>query len=165
MRNEIVNLGVKTLIGITVRTKNKDEMNPETGKIGPLVNTYWKDQIASKFIGRKSPAITYAAYAEYESDGNGDYTFFIGEEVKSLDEQDQSEFASLIIPSGSYQKFTTEKGKIPDIIMESWMNIWQMRPEDLGGKRNYIVNYEVYDQRVEDPSNAVIDIFIGIEKL
>ncbi len=38
-----------------------------------------------------------------------------------------------------------------------------MRTDNLGGKRKYIADFEVYDQRAANPNQAVIDIYIGIE--
>ena len=43
--------------------------------------------------------------------------------------------------------------------------IWQMGPSDWPGKRSYIADFEVYDDRAADPSNAVVDIFIGLEQI
>ena len=33
----------------------------------------------------------------------------------------------------------------------------------LSGKRKYIADFEVYDERASDPNNTVIDIYIGTE--
>ncbi len=38
-----------------------------------------------------------------------------------------------------------------------------MSEEVLGGKRNYIADFEVYDQRASDVNHAVVDIYIGIK--
>jgi len=37
-----------------------------------------------------------------------------------------------------------------------------MTAEDFGGKRAYQADFEVYDQRAQDPKNTSLDIFIGI---
>lgn len=34
--------------------------------------------------------------------------------------------------------------------------------KNFGGKRKYIADFEIYDQRAADPNNAVIDIYIGM---
>lgn len=163
MKKEKITLGDLTLVGLTVRTNNKNEINPEVSRIGALAGSYWGDQVANAFNDRVNAGVTYAVYTEYESDENGEYTYFIGEEVKSLDNQDQSKFKSLLIPSSNYQKFTTGPGKMPDIIIASWQEIWQMSKEDFGGKRKYLADFEIYDQRASDPNNSEVDIYIGIE--
>jgi len=163
MKKERVEFEGLTLIGLTVRTHNKNETNPETSKIGAIAGSYWGNQIANGFKDRVNPGVTYAVYTEFESDETGEYTYFIGEEIKSPDKQDQSKFTPLVIPAGAYQKFTTEPGKMPDIVIASWQKILQMRQEELGGQRKYLADFEIYDQRASNPNNSVIDIYIGIE--
>ena len=38
-----------------------------------------------------------------------------------------------------------------------------MQPKDFGGKRKYIADFEIYDQRASETEKAIIDIYIGIE--
>jgi len=164
MEKEKVKLDSIALIGVTTRTNNKNEMIPGKSKIGALAGNYWSSKLADEFKARSDPYVTYAVYTEYESDEHGDYTYFIGEKVKSLDSQNHSKFKPLIVPKGTYQKFTTKSGKMPDIVIASWQEIWKMTQDDFGGKRNYIADFEVYDKRSSDPNNMVIDIYIGIEE-
>lgn len=163
MQKEKVQLGDIKLIGLSVRTNNKNETNPETSKIGALAGAYWSKQIANEFKERVKPGITYSVYTEYESDEHGEYTYFIGEQVSSHENQDQVQFKSLIIPASTYQKFTVGSGKMPDIVIASWMQIWQMNESELGGKRKYIADFEIYDERASNFEQAVIDIYIGIK--
>jgi len=44
-----------------------------------------------------------------------------------------------------------------------WQNIWKMNVADLGGIRAYIADFEVYDERSQNPEQAVLDIYIGIQ--
>jgi predicted transcriptional regulator YdeE len=139
-------------------------MNPETSQIGKLFGLYFGQQMANQFKDRVSPGVTYSVYTEYESDEHGEYTYFLGEAVTSLKRQDQSTFDSLLVPPSTYQKFTTPPGKIPDIVIASWQDIWKMKEADLDGKRAYTADFEVYDERAHDPQNAVVDIYIGLKK-
>lgn len=148
------------LAGLTVRTNNKNEMNPSSGKIGLLVQQYWNDGVAARISNRTNPGLTYTAYTDYESNEHGDYTFFVGEAVES--DVPQPGFRILVIPEGSFQKFTTEAGKMPDNIIQAWQAIWAMNAKQLGGKRNYIADFEVYDRRAMDINNGIIDICIGV---
>ena len=52
---------------------------------------------------------------------------------------------------------------LPNIVIDSWKKIWTMEEKDLGGKRSYIADFEVYDQRAADSSHAIVDIYIGVE--
>lgn len=163
MKRTEVKLDSLSLIGLITRTNNKNEMNPEKSKIAKLAGYYWNNQIANEFKDRTHSGVTYSVYTEYENDEKGEYTYFIGERVNALDKQDQSKFKPLVIPAGKYQKFTTESGKIPEMVIASWQKIWRMSEKDLGGKRNYIADFEVYDQRANDVNHAVVDIYIGIK--
>jgi len=163
MKKKKTELQALTLVGLTARTNNKNEMSPETSKIGSLAGSYWGKQIANDIKHRVKPGVTYAVYTEFESDENGDYTYFIGEVVDSTENQDLSQFKTLTIPQSHYQKFTTESGKMPDVVISSWQRIWAMKESDFGGKRKYIADFEVYDERASDPNNTVVDIYIGVE--
>lgn len=161
MKHEKTDYHKIILAGLTARTNNKNEMNPVTGKIGPLVQKYWNEKIANRILNRVNPGLTYIVYTDYESNEHADYTFFIGEIV--LSDAPQSDFRILTIPAGKFQKFTTDAGKMPDNIIQTWQAIWAMDEKQLSGKRNYIADFEVYDHRALDPNNAIVDIYIGIE--
>lgn len=161
MQQTKMTLSSLKLIGITARTNNKSEFNPETAKIGKLSSMYWSQQIANQFKHRVNPGVTYCVYTEYETDEHSDYTYFIGEQVGSL--EDQSKFQTLIIPAGPYQKFTTDPGKMPQVIIAAWQDIWQMKEKDFGGKRSYRADFELYDERAGDPNHSVVDVYIGIK--
>ncbi len=150
------------LIGVTARTNNQNEMNPQTAKIGPLAGRYWGQNLAGSLLNRKTPGVTFSVYTDYASNEHGDYTYFIGEEVTSFDDVPAG-FETLTIPAAAYQKFTTSTGKLPDIIIQAWMHIWQMSKDQLGGQRAYLADFEKYDQRASDPANAAADIYIGLQ--
>jgi len=162
MQKEITKLNDLLLVGVFVRTNNKNEMDPETSKIKNVFATYFGNQVAENFKNRKNPGVFYSVYTEYESDEHGDYTYFLGEEVNSLENQN-AEFKTITIPAGSYQKFTTEPGKMPDVVINAWQAIWKMTEKDFGGKRKYAADFEIYDQRAMNPSAAVVDVYIGLQ--
>jgi len=149
------------LVGIHVRTSNKSEMNPSEAKISQTVKRYFSENIASQIISRKNPGVNFCAYTEYESDCTGKYTFFIGEEVSDISDIPE-DFKCITVPKGNYIKFTSPSGEMPNVVIELWQKIWQLNPEELGGKRRYAVDFEIYDKRAADPKNTVIDVFIGV---
>ena len=161
MKKELSNKSEIKLIGLTARTNNKNEMNPATAKIGELAGRFWGQNVAAQILNRKNPGVTHSVYTEYDSDEHGDYTYFVGEEVSSF-ENIPSGLEKLTIPEAKYQKFTTEAGKMPEVVINAWQKIWKMSSEDFGGKRAYQADFELYDQRASDPANTVLDIYIGI---
>lgn len=162
MERTIVNQNDKKLVGITVRTNNRSETNPLEGKIFPCIQKYFHQNLAAAIQHRLYPGTTYCVYTEYESDHTGDYTYFIGEEVSSFADM-PSDLKALTIPAQKYVKFTNGPGAMPDVVREPWFKIWQMTPKDFGGKRNYLADFEVYDERASNHQNIVLDIFIGID--
>lgn len=161
MKRELVNKPEIKLMGLSVRTNNQNEMNPQTARIRPLVDKFYRENIAAKIPERKHPGVTLVAYTDYDSDEFGNYSYYIGEETLSLDKVPEG-LKTLTIPKSHYQKFTTPTGIIPEVIISAWQKIWQMTAVELGGKRAYGVDLEVYDQRAKDPHNAIVDIFINI---
>ena len=161
MKKTLVKKSEIKLVGMSLRTNNKNEMNPETSKIAGLAGKFWSEQLAEKIMNRKNGGVTFSVYTEFDSDEHGDYTYFIGEEVDSF-ENIPAAFCQLIIAPTTYQKFTTEPGKMPEVVINAWQQIWQMTANDLDGRRIYQADFEVYDQRAHDPMNTIVDIYIGI---
>ncbi len=150
------------LIGIQVRTNNKNEIDPMTGKIFPIVKRFFQEQLFDKIPHRTKPGTTFCCYTAYESNHTGDYTYFIGEEVSTLADV-PADFNTLIIPAQTYAKFTTGPAPMPDVVRNAWFSIWQMTDADFGGKRRYATDFEIYDERANDHQNIVMDLFIGVE--
>ncbi len=149
------------LVGIKVRTKNADEINHEAAKISPMVNRYFAENLASKISNRTKPGVNYIVYCEYESNYTGYYTCIIAEEVSSLESLSDN-FVSYIIPTQKYLQFISDPGKMPDIVIQSWQEIWQM--QEIEKIRNYKSDFEIYDFTKEfDPSNAKAKILIGVK--
>ena len=107
MQKQEIALPTLTLVGLTARTNNKNEMNPGKSIISALVGTYWDKQLATQIKHRVNPGITYSVYTEYDSGEHGDYSYYVGELVDSLVDQDLSQFKPLTIAKNTYQKFTT----------------------------------------------------------
>lgn len=161
MKKELIQKPEIKLMGISTRTNNKNELTKDA-KIPQMWMRYLSENISSMIPNRKNPGVTFSVYTDYENNENGEYTYFLGEEVDSLDNEPKS-LKQLIIPKSTYQKFTTSTGKIPDVVIQAWQQIWKMSPKELGGKRLYQSDFEIYDERSHNPENAVADILIGIE--
>ncbi|HMG94444.1 MAG TPA: effector binding domain-containing protein [Chryseolinea sp.] len=62
----------------------------------------------------------------------------------------------LSIPKASYQKIVA-KGTMPDCVANTWKDIWNSPIA-----RAYRSDFEIYDDRSKDWSNAEVDIFISV---
>ena len=163
MQFEKIDLSLKTLVGVKIRTNNNNEIDPALSKIAVLAESYWGNQTSNLIKHRSHAGITYAVYTDFENQEKGEYTYFLGEEVDSLDDQDLTQLSVQNLSPGTYQQFTSEQGAIPGIVISSWKEIWSMKPTDFLGKRTFCTDFEVYDQRAADPSSAIVDICIGVE--
>ena len=157
MKKELANKAEIKVIGLTARTNNKNEMNPQLAKIGELAGRFWSQNIASRIPNRKNPGVTLSVYTDYDSNEQGDYTYFIGEEVDSFENM-PSDLQKLTIPAAKYQKFTTPSGKMPEVVINAWQEIWKMTANDFGGKRAYQADFEIHTSAC-----ISVDIYIGIK--
>lgn len=162
MEKTTITLPAMRLIGISVRTNNDAESNWETGKIFPSVRRFFHQSLAEKIPHRKKPNTTLCVYTDYQSDHTGDYTYFIGEEVDSFDGCPE-DLVMLTIPAQTYMKFQSGPAPMPEVVRDPWVKIVHMTPKELGGKRSFLADFELYDERAADHQNVVLDIFIGIE--
>jgi predicted transcriptional regulator YdeE len=162
MHQEFIKLPEIKLVGISIRTNNLAEIDPATGKILGCVQRYFHGQLANQIPNRKKPGTTFCAYTNYESDHTGDYTYFIGEEVTDFGLLPTG-FEALSIPTQPYAKFTNGPGPMPQVVREPWFAIWKMSPQELGGTRSYLTDFEIYDERASDHEKIVLDICIGLK--
>ena len=163
MQKTIIELPEIKLLGISCRTNNTSEMNISTAKIAPTIQKYFQQAVGEEMPNRKNPGTTYCVYTDYESDFTGDYTYFIGEEVNFVDRSLIKQFSAITIPAQTYTKFTSKPGIMPGVCIDMWQNIWKMESEELGGKRAYLADFEVYDNGALDLSKTVLDIYLGVK--
>ena len=48
-------------------------------------------------------------------------------------------------------------------LQAAWARIWKMPPAELGGRRAFVTDYEIYDERAADPANSQVDVYVGIK--
>lgn len=70
-----VAIKTRTISGLKIRTKNADEMNPKTAKIGALWQTFFTDAMPTL-----EPTPLYGVYTNYESDARGEFDVLVGVE-------------------------------------------------------------------------------------
>src|ERR1700691_5894631 len=131
--------------GVAARTSNAIEMTGE-GAIPKL----W-----GKVAPRADSAII-ALYTEYESDEHGAYTFVLGSK------SGPDGLTVKTVPAGRYAVFTSERGPVQKVVIETWQRIWSELPS-AKNLRSYIADFEIYDERAADPGNAVVDIYVGVK--
>jgi predicted transcriptional regulator YdeE len=69
----------KIIYGIKTRTKNSNEMNPETAKIGVI----WQKFDSAVEVNYKDGERVYGIYYNFESDANGEFDVLAGYETSN----------------------------------------------------------------------------------
>jgi predicted transcriptional regulator YdeE len=148
-----------TVVGITVRTNNAEQMTPQR-PIGKQWERLFKEGVLAA-IPNKSDGSIVALYTEYASDKDGDYTYLLGARVTKV----KSVPAGMVaknVAAGRYAVFTSERGPVQKIVVEMWQRVWATPKSALGGDRAYKADFEVYDQRAQNPTDAVVDLYISV---
>jgi predicted transcriptional regulator YdeE len=146
------------VVGIQVRTANRDEANPGTARI-PALWARWANVAAD--LPPRTETELYAVYSDYESDHLGAYSLTIGHAV-APETVVPPEMARVVVPSGRYAVVTTRRGAMPGIVREAWQRVWAASDTELGGRRAFTVDYEVYDERSRDPADAEVDLHLSV---
>lgn len=122
---------------------------------GELWNRFERAEVFSKIPNKLSEEIL-AVYFDYEGGYTQPFSYFIGCKV---DEGSgiQDDLDTLTIPAGKYQKVTA-KGEMPNCIADKWREIWE---SDIS--RSYYADFEVYDERSQDWSDAEVDIYLSVK--
>lgn len=146
------------VIGIAIRTTNKAAI--ADGTIQNLWQRFFNESILSKILNKVDNAIV-AVYYDFENDKNGEYNVLIGAKVSSIEEIPAGMVAQHV-PEQKRIIFMSESGPVSNIVFDLWMKIWALEDQNKLD-RNYVADYELYDERCQDPQNAQIAIHIGIK--
>lgn len=141
------------LIGLKLDHKTTNEGGQSSVDCGNLWQKFEIENFAERIQAKLSPDI-YAVYFDYESDYTKPFSYFIGCEVK-MDAEVPKNMDYLIIAAGSFTRVIA-KGKMPDCVANSWKEIWSSKID-----RAYKYDFEIYDERSKDWSNAEVDIFVS----
>lgn len=143
-----VELTSKTIKGLHIRTKNVDEMNPETQKIAPLWGRFFAEIMPT--LDPSEPL--YGVYHNYESDASGAFDVLAG--VDSSVEGE--EITSVTLEAGKYLMFPA-KGEMPQAIIETWGQVWAyFEDPSIDERRAFATDFEVYKSADE------AEIYIGV---
>jgi predicted transcriptional regulator YdeE len=142
-----VHLKSKTIHGLTTRTKNEDEMNPQTQKIAPLWGRFFTEIIPTLTPETKS----YGVYSNYESDAFGEFDVMVG-----VDNTADTELKTVKLAEGDYLCFEV-KGELPQAVIVTWGEVWgYFADENCKEKRAFKTDFELY------LSESEAEIYIGI---
>lgn len=141
------------IIGISVRTTNENGQSAQD--IPALWNKFMTEGIQQKIPGKISEEI-FCIYTNYEKDHTKPYTTILGCKVESLDFVPEN-MVGKTVESAEYEKIIAKGNLTEGIVYNKWLEIWN---SDLD--RIFTADFEVYGEKVQDPKNAEVDIYIAI---
>lgn len=148
---EQVYLEEKRLLGLSVRTNNADEKEPDTAKIGDL-HLSFAQQVKVNYANGSS---LYGVYYDYESDYTGDFSVLVGTEKDTV--KTSAPLEGVTIPTGDYLVFS-KQGDMPQAVIDAWGEIWAYFSDpSCSHQRAYTVDFEHYT------SDKKVDVYIAIK--
>jgi predicted transcriptional regulator YdeE len=148
-----------TVMGIAVRTSNAEQMTAAR-PIGKQWERLFKEGVLAT-IPNKADGNIVAVYSEYASDKNGEYNYLLGARVTKV-ESVPAGMTVKNVPGGRYAVFTSERGPVQKVVVEMWRRVWETPKNALGGDRTYKADFEVYDQRAQNPADSVVDLYVAV---
>ncbi len=143
-----------SVIGISVRTTN--ENGQASQDIPALWNKFLTEGIAEQIPNKMDNSI-YCIYTEYEKDHTKPYTTILGCRVESLDTI-PSEMIGKSFEEGNYTKHIAKGNILEGMVFNEWIKIWNSNLD-----RAFTADFEVYDEKAQNPEKAEVAIFIAIK--
>jgi predicted transcriptional regulator YdeE len=145
-----------TVVGISARTNNAREFSG-SGVIAEMWDRVAKEGLLDQIPERVDRSIV-AVYTNYESDHTGEYDFVLGAKVAAGSSVPPG-MTALEIPAQLYQIVSTEPGPPWQNVPAAWKQVWDSMSE----KRAFLADFELYDERAQDPEKAIIDVWVGLK--
>lgn len=147
------------IIGISTKTSNANELTAQA-KIPQLWQDFYEKNIVDQ-LSKLDNQNVYGLYSDYETDVNGNYAITIGVEASKMNDA-SPEWVIKTIPAAKYLVFTSHKGEMPEIVIQTWQEIWAWFANSKV-ERTYTGDFELYDERCANPQEAQVEVYIAIK--
>lgn len=141
------------IAGISTITSNKNEENFATAKIPLLWSDFIHKNVFENIPLKNEKSKIIAAYTNYKSDHNDEYSLIIGTEV--LDKKGSEKFDYHIIEASKYLSFKIQ-GKFPEAVISGWKEVWSYFANNKEIQRAYTTDFEEYISENELNINIAI---------
>ncbi len=143
-----------SVTGIAVRTRNSEEMNPASARIGGLWERFFSQSWERQLPGRGTDGRLFGVYSGYESNEQGAFDVTAGVALAAPDAAPPAAGVHRVdIEAGSYLVFTGE-GDMPQMVIDTWARIWRYFAENPQAQRRFATDFEAY----EGPDRVAIHI-------
>lgn len=136
MQPQLQRLDSFQVAGLTARTTNRDESDPQAARIGTLWDRFFGERIYEKTPHRVDDMRLYGVYSGYEADVHGAFDITTGVAVADGP-------ASVRIEGGNYLVFSA-KGEMPQMVIDLWETIWAYFEAHPETQRRYRSDFEAY---------------------
>lgn len=139
--------------GLSVRTCNADEAQPDCARIGAL----WADFTKQTTPHIAQAALIYGVYHHYDSDANGAYDFLVGHDAGQFKATANDPSCTTVdLQAGAYAVFEA-RGDRPQSVINAWKRVWAYFAEpNCPHKRVYTTDFERYGL------DGTVDIYIAL---
>lgn len=149
MQPQLQRLDAFNVSGLTARTTNRDESDPQAALIGTLWNRFFDERVYEKMPNRVADMHLYGVYSSYDSDAHGSFDVTTGVAVADGP-------AAVRIEGGDYLVFCGQ-GVMPQMVIAVWEAIWQYFEAHPEIRRRYRSDFEAYSGPEQ------VAIHIGVE--
>lgn len=148
-------LGAISVTGLCVRTRNSDEINPATARIGELWERFFS-QSWERCLPARGDADNriFGVYSGYESNEHGAFDVTAGVAVPPP-VAPVAGAVQVTVLEGRYLVFTGQ-GAMPQTVIETWVEVWRYFSQHPAIRRRFGTDFEAY----EGPDK--VDIHIGV---
>lgn len=134
-----VSLTILHISGLRVRTRNIDEMHPDTARLGGLWASF-SQEVAPHLT---ADSVVYGVYHHYESDLHGAYDVLVGSQCLAVSAPD--DLAQVEVAAGEYLVFEAQ-GTMPQATLQAWSAVWAYFSDSgCPHRRAYTTDFERYD--------------------
>jgi predicted transcriptional regulator YdeE len=149
MQPQLQHLDAFRVAGLTARTCNRDEKDPQMARIGNLWGRFFDERIYERTPHRMSDMRLFSVYSAYEADAHGAFDITTGVAVSDGP-------SAVRIEDGDYLVFTGQ-GQMPQMVLDVWKTIWQYFGEHPELRRRYRSDFEAYSGPEQ------VAIHVGVE--
>jgi predicted transcriptional regulator YdeE len=122
--------------GLTARTTNRDESDPQAARIGTLWDRFFGERVYEKTPHRVDDMRLFGVYSDYEADAHGAFDITTGVAVADGP-------ASVRIEGGDYLVFHGH-GEMPQMVLAVWQAVWHYFDAHPEIQRRYKSDFEAY---------------------
>jgi len=141
MKPFLEEVDAKTIAGMSLRTNNGRESNPEKATIPTMWKNFFEYNVMAAIPKQIRPQVVYGVYYNYESDSTGDYDLLIG--LQSAATEKPANLNLVEIKSGKYLVFKVQEAS-PEGIKETWAAIEGYFETESTYRRAFTTDFEVY---------------------